>query len=143
MARDPFDFGPRTWTLASGVVLVPISSFFGVQGWNTGWLWIWKPSILADIVFILGTIGAHVAAVEAGRRFRIGGAGALVAVALGWLLHWLVYAISWEMVLAVEEDEAFGLPGALRFVASVGSYGLTLAALAAGGALLWRRRLEA
>ena len=140
-AGDAFEFSPATLTAATGIVLVPLSSYLGVQGWTFGWLWIWQPSIFADIVFVLGTIGAHVAAVEAGRRVRNPALGVLVAIAAGWLLHWLVYGFSWELVLATEPEEDFSLPGGLRFVASVGYFGLTLAALAAGGALVWRRRL--
>ena len=122
-----------------GAFLVPVSSFFGVQAWTFGFLWIWQPSVVADLVFIVGTVAAHVGAVWVGSHVHARPPAWIAAFATGWLAHWLVYAMSWNLFLAAAEGEDFNMLGSMGFVAQMGYIGLIVVALAAVASLEFTR----
>ena len=137
-------WGPWTKIVVLGLLLVPLSSFFGVRAWTFGMSWIWEASITADFVFTLGTVGAFVASSWAGARIRNQARGVLAAVALGWLMHWLVYGASWSLVVATEPEEDFIVfEDAFGFVTWIGSIGISLAALAGGAGAAYLRNHNA
>lgn len=133
-ATERMDWG---LILGSGLILVPVSSALGVQAWTFGLFWIWSQSLLADFLFVVGTVGAHVVAIAAANRVQHRVGGLFVAFGAGWLLHWIVYGASWLAVQSATEED-FG--GSFGFVASVGYFGLTAAALAATGMYAYLRR---
>lgn len=110
---------PRPAAIGALLGLVLLSSVLGLQGHMV----IWRASLAADLVFTAGTMlvgwGQAVAA-------RHGPAGAAASVAGGFVAHWMVYAMSWSLVLATEGL----LHLAFDFVLRVGWMGLLAAAAA-------------
>ncbi len=127
-----FELPPWSEALLVAAMLVPLSSMLGVRAWETGALWIWTMSLAADAAFVVGTLGAHMAALWIGRHIQHRNAGIAIAAVVGGLLHWLVYTLSWQTVLTAQEGEALNLPGNAWFVGHAGLFGLMLCGAVAG-----------
>lgn len=97
------------------VAFVPASSVLGLARpmWDDeaggGWRLfadVWQANFWGDATFTLGTLGAGWAVarmVAAGMRDPKG-AGLLLAVPASFLLHWLVYALSWSSTGPADES---------------------------------------
>lgn len=82
---------------------------------------VWTSSVLADLVFVAGTIGAALVAYRTALRSRAGG------LALGALLHWATYLLSFMLL---PQREGMPLGEAIPFVLQWGWPGLAFAAIA-------------
>lgn len=94
------------------------SSVLGLRGH----LEVWTASIVADILFVAGSVGVFVAQAHLATR---GLPGTVASVGGGYLAHWLVYAISWAVATDTAPDAWL-----FRFVGEVGVFGLLFAAVA-------------
>lgn len=87
---------------------------------------IWSASLLADIVFVVGTSLAAILSWGLAHR-----RGLIVAVLAGALAHWLVYFASFLLLPGdIREEGASDVGGSFLFVAAWGFMGLAFAALA-------------
>lgn len=93
---------------------------------------IWSASVVADFVFVAGTVAAGVSAYRLTRRGSVLG-GLVLALAATWI----TYALSWALVLAAEEaaarsqvEESLPLLGIFAFVGAFGVVGLLFGTVA-------------
>lgn len=133
-----------TWTLPLAPVFVFLSSYLGLAGrfaWRIGdglgfMAGIWRESVVADVVFVAGTLlSLALTLVIVARR------GTLLAIAVGFLAHWLTYWASFLLLPASSDEFVSGSRlEAVTFVLQWGIVGLLFAALVPP--LLARRWLQ-
>ncbi len=93
----------RAWMLA--LLIVPISSILGLsramaelEGWDT-FAGVWEANFWGDLVFVVGTVGATVAAWAVAAWGWNGPDKRLAVLALpgAFVLHWFTYATAWSL----------------------------------------------
>lgn len=120
--------------LGLGVFLLPA----GVAPTAQFILGVWASSLLADAVFVAGTLAVGWGAVRIAQR------SLALSVAFAFLASWAVYAVSWVLVPsnvvgASEVNRANDLTESFRFTLGVGWAGLAFAAVAPAAVVGLRR----
>lgn len=133
------------WLIALSVGYVLVSSWFGLNGTPVllgdadGQLGffvdVWTDSLLADAVFVGGTILAGLACLV---LLRLG--NLLASVVGGFLAHWLVYALSYVSLDRMQHPEISALGESFLFVADWGWPGLLVASLSPAFCVWWMHR---
>ncbi|PSG96363.1 hypothetical protein BRD56_11055 [Thermoplasmatales archaeon SW_10_69_26] len=137
--------GRHRWTALVGIgaVYVLLSSWLGLtvtpalEGEPVGEMMtffvdVWSDSLLADAVFVAGTLAAGLLAVQVYRS-----SGWPVSVGAAAVAHWGVYVASYTLLGDVQHPDATTLGDALTFVVRWGWPGLAAAGLLPAVALWW------